>query len=164
VTDLRDETVTIENARLLFRNFTGKEGKYNRAGDRNFSVLLDDEVAIRLLENGWNVKTLAAREEGEPDQPYITVAIGFKIRPPRIALITHRGRTPLDEDSCEILDWADIKTVDLTLRPYKWEVNDSRGIKAYLQSIFVTIHEDPLDIKYSDLEELPARAGRVDEG
>ncbi len=56
----------IEDARLIFRNFTGKEGQYNNEGARNFSVILTDDVAVEMLRDGWNVKYLEPREEGEP--------------------------------------------------------------------------------------------------
>jgi hypothetical protein len=50
-----------------------------------------------------------------------------------------------------MLDWVDIINVDLIVRPYAWTVNQKSGVKAYLQSLYVTIEEDPLEIKYSDL-------------
>ena len=159
-----DRTVTLERVRIIFRNFAGKEGKYNREGDRNFAVLLDDDVAESMAAGGWNVKSLKSREEGEPEQPYLTVSVGFKGRPPRIVMITSQGRTSLSEDECEVLDWIDIEWVDLVIRPYEWVVRDQTGIKAYLKTIFVKVHEDPLELKYADLDELPARAGRIDEG
>src|SRR5690242_15378863 len=159
-----DGMLIIEDARLIFRNFSGKEGRYNREGDQNFCVLLEPDVAEVMRRDGWNVKTLKPREEDDDvPQPYIQVSIGFKIRPPRIVLVTSRGRTTLEENMIEVLDWVDIKTVDLTIRPYEWSVRGETGIKAYLKTMYVTIHEDPLDLKYADLEELPARAGRVHE-
>jgi hypothetical protein len=146
-----DGSVTIENARIVFRNFAGKEGMYNREGDRNFAVLLDHETASAMSEDGWNIKALKAREEDDQEQPYLQVSVNFKGRPPKCVMITSRGRTQLYEDEVELLDWADIKTCDLIVRPYEWAVNGKTGIKAYLKSIFVTIEEDELDLKYADV-------------
>jgi hypothetical protein len=69
----------------------------------------------------------------------------------------------LHEDEVEILDWADIQMTDLIVRPYEWAVNGKTGIKAYLQSIFVTIQEDELELKYADIDDIPARSGRSDD-
>lgn len=152
---LDDKTVLIEDARLVFRNFAGKEGMYNREGDRNFSILLDEKTARVLSVDGWNVKTLKPREEGDNPQPYIQVSVNFRGRPPRIVLITSRGRTEIDEALVETLDWVEIKKADLILRPYEWSVNGNAGVKAYLKSLYITINEDPLELKYAGLEESP---------
>lgn len=151
----QDNTVIMEGVRIIFRNFSGKEGQYNREGDRNFAVLLDDTIANSMAEDGWNVKWLKPREEDEDEstQAYLQVSVNFKGRPPRIVLITSRGRTNLDEHQVEMLDWADIKNVDLIVRPYEWVVNNKSGIKAYLNSIYVTIEEDPLELKYAELDQ-----------
>jgi hypothetical protein len=150
-----DNTVLMEGVQIIFRNFSGKEGQYNREGDRNFAVLLEDKVAEAMAADNWNVKWLRPRSEDEEESPqaYLPVSVNFKGRPPRIVLITSRGRTNLDEGSVEMLDWADIINVDLIVRPYEWTVNNKSGIKAYLQSIYVTIEEDPLEIKYSELDQ-----------
>lgn len=145
------EQITIEGARILFRNFSGKEGEYNREGDRNFVLLLDDGVAQELANEGWNIKHLKPREEGDEPQPYVQVTVSYKGRPPRVVLITSRGRTNLDEDTIEVLDWCDIQHVDLMLNPYHWTVKDKSGIKAYLHAIYVTIVEDELELKYADV-------------
>jgi hypothetical protein len=159
----QDKSILFEDARIVFRNFTGKEGPYNREGDRNFCLLLDEVLADGMARDGWNIKTLKPRDDESVGQPYIQVTVGFKGRPPTIVLITSRGRTELDEESCEAVDWADILSVDLIIRPYEWSVNGKSGIKAYLQSMYVTIYEDQLTLKYADVEEIPSRSGRINE-
>lgn len=151
-----ENTLTIEDAHIVFRNFAGKEGMYNREGDRNFCVLLDEKTAVDMDKDGWNIKALRAREEGDPEQPYIQVSVSYKGRPPRCVMISSRGRNDLGEEEVEMLDWADIRKVDLIIRPYAWDVNGKTGIKAYLKSIFVTIDEDELELKYADVENVNA--------
>lgn len=149
-----DNTVLMEGVKLVFRNFAGKEQQYNREGDRNFAVLLNADVAVNMLEDGWNVKYMKPREddEEETEQAYLQVSVGYKGRPPKIWLITSRGRTSLGEDEVEVLDWADITNADLIVRPYEWAVNGKTGVKAYLKSLFVTIEEDALERKYAELD------------
>lgn len=145
------DNVTIEGARILFRNFSGEEGRYNAKGKRNFNVLLPEEVAKLMIADGWNVKYLMPREEGDEPQARLEVAVSFGKRPPRIVLITSRGKTNLGEDMVSLLDWADIENVDLIIRPYNWDVNGKQGIKAYVKSLYVTIREDELELKYLDV-------------
>lgn len=146
-----DGTLIMEDARIVFRNFAGAEGMYNREGDRNFCVLLEDDLAEQMKADGWNIKRLKPREDNETGTAYIQVSVGFKGRPPRMVMITSQGRVELSEQSVVLLDWADIDKVDLIIRPYNWNVNGRTGVKAYLKSIFVVIHEDYLELKYADV-------------
>lgn len=143
--------VVLENRRIIFRNFSGAPGKFNAEGDRNFNVLLEEEEAKAMLADGWNVKYLQPREEDDLPQPRLDVSVRYNARPPRIILITSRGKTPLDESMVDILDWAEIDNVDLILNPFEWTVNGRSGVKAYLKAIYVTIHEDELELKYRDV-------------
>jgi hypothetical protein len=143
------KTFMIEDATIIFRNFSGKEGQYNREGDRNFAVIIPELDAKNLEADGWNVRYLEPRDEGDPPTPYISVAVNFNNRPPRVVLLTSTTRTQLDENSVEVLDWSDIKVADLIARGYEWNVNGKSGIKAYLQSLFITIEEDALEQKYA---------------
>jgi hypothetical protein len=150
----RDEkTFMIEDANIIFRNFSGEESQFNRAGDRNFAVILDEKVAKQMDEDGWNVKMLSSREEGEPDTPYIQVAVGYKFNPPHIVMITDTARTNITEDMVGSLDWVDIRMVDLICRGYDWEVGGKTGTKAYLKTLFITVEEDALQRKYALMEQ-----------
>lgn len=141
----------IEDARIMFRNFAGHVQTYNSEGDRNFVVFLDPELANRLKDEGWNVKSLRPREEDDEPQQYMQVSVNYsKGRPPRIVVVTSKNRTDLGADEVEMLDYADLKTVDLVINPYSWEVNGNKGIKAYLKTGFFTINEDELELKYAE--------------
>jgi hypothetical protein len=150
-----ENTILMEGVRLVFRNFTGKEGQYNREGDRNFGVILPNDVAEAMLADGWNVKYLKPREDDdeEVETPWLPVKVGYgKGRPPKIMLVTERGRTALDEDTVDMLDWADITNVDLIVRPYNYDVGGRTGISAYVQSMYITIEEDALERKYAEMD------------
>lgn len=160
----REGCILLDDCRIIFRNFKGVEGPFNREGDRNFAVILEDDKIVKMLiEDGWNVKYLKPREEGDEPTPYLQVSVNFKKKPPRIFMVTSRNRTKLGEDEVEILDDADIIKTDLIICPYHWNVSGNTGIKAYLQSLFVTIEEDALERRYAELDDLPTRSGRIDD-
>ena len=154
----RLQPVLLENRRILFRNFAGEEGRFNAKGNRNFNVVLEPEEAEAMEKDGWNIKYLQPREEEDAPLPRLEVTVKFGKIPPRVILITSRGKTQLDEDMVKILDWAEIENVDMIVRPYEWEVNGKTGVKAYLKSIYVTIREDELERKYMDVPDSAAEA------
>lgn len=143
--------IRIEGARIGFRNFEGKAGKFNPPGNRNFCVFLDYDLGRDLEQDGWNVRWLEPRDESEDKQPYLQVAVNFEVFPPTVIMITSSGKTALTEETVQLLDWAEIINVDIIIRPYNWEVNGKSGVKAYVKSMYVTLAEDDFERKYKNV-------------
>lgn len=159
----KPQNITLENVNIVFRNFSGAEGPFNKAGDRNFGLLIDQESAEAMERDGWNIKYLKPREEGDQPQAWLKVKVNFNGRPPRVVLISENGegeksKTNLGEDMVSILDWAPLESVDLIINPYEWSVNGNTGITAYLQSIFATMAQDDLEKKYANVPETGQKA------
>lgn len=148
--------VQIDDARIIYRNFAGAPSKFNREGDRNFAVVIEDQdIAEALTEKGWNVKIKPPREEGDEPFMFLPVKVKFNERGPRVYLqnsLGGRNRVTLDEDTVGILDNVDIINVDLDIRPYDWDVQGKTGRTAYLQSICVTQEVDRFLDRYAEQE------------
>lgn len=145
----------IDEARIIYRNFSGAPSKFNREGDRNFAVVInDEEIKDALIEEGWNVKIKAPREEGDEPFMYLPVKIKFNERGPKMYLKSGKATNRLDEESINCLDHVDIVSVDMDIRPYDWEVQGKTGRTAYLQSIWVTQEVDRFADRFAE-EEYP---------
>ena len=143
----------IDDARIIYRNFSGVGSKFNREGDRNFAIYIGDEdVANELKDRGWNVKIKPPREDGDDPFMFLPVKIKFNDRGPSVYLVTGNKKTPLNENTVSCLDDIDILSVDLDIRPYDWEVNGKTGRTAYLQSIWVTQEVDRFASRLMDDE------------
>ena len=151
MSDKVNNYISIENARIGFRNFSGRGDMYNAEGQRNFCVFLDDETAEVLSNDGWNVKWPKNRTEDDNRQPFLQVSIKFSPYPPNIVMISQSGgKQKLTEETISLLDDADIENVDIRIRPYHWTLKDGRtGIKAYVKDMYVVIQEDPFAYKYA---------------
>lgn len=151
-----DGKYLIDEARIMFRNFEGKPGQFNAAGQRNFHVLLPQDVAEALEADGFNVKYLKPREEGDIPQAHLKVNVKMDSNiPPKIFIVTSKGRRQLTEDMLQMVDWADFAKIDLIFSRYKRDWPDGRTtVTAYLQTFFGTIREDELELRYADVPEL----------
>lgn len=141
--------ISIANAHIFFRNFSGKGSKFNPEGRRNFCVEIDPSNVDILQRDGWNIKYLRPRDPEDDPTPYLQVSVTYGSFPPKIYMISgNRVPVELDENSVGTLDFAEIENVDLIIRPYSWEVNGKAGVKAYVKKMYCTLAEDEFEAKY----------------
>lgn len=147
--------MVIENAKIIFRNFAGKEQKFNPAGRRNFCVVIDNpEFAAEKKAEGWNIKELRSRDPEEPNDFSLQVEVRYSYLPPKIWLISGKNKTELTEETVSCLDYAEIQNADVVIRPHVWEDSKINGyrVKAYLKDLYITVAEDELAKKYESYD------------
>ena len=143
--------IFVENARIIFRNFSGEERKFNPAGNRNFCLRLTPDLADGLLSDfpTLNIKQPPVKEDGSESYPHVMVKISTKNRCPEIYKIRNHRQIELTERTIGTLDNDDFDNIDLILRPYEWEVNGKTGVTLYLQKGYFTIADDIFSKKYA---------------
>ena len=147
------DILQVNDARIIYRNFKGEGGKYNREGDRNFAMVIpNQELADELISCGWNVKIKAPREEGDDPFMYLPIKVKFNDHGPRIYLTAGNHTNCLEEDMVAMLDDIDIRSVDLDIRPYDWEITGKTGRTAYLQAMEVTQEIDRFAARMAEEE------------
>lgn len=147
--------VEIDNARIVYRNFRGEASRFNREGDRSFSVVIpNEEDADKLTDYGFNVKVKPPMEEGEAPFMHLKVKVNFNDRGPVVWLVTGNRRNRLDADTVKCLDSIDIRTVNLDIQRGKepWEMNGKTGYAAYLRSIEVIQEIDRFSARFAEEE------------
>lgn len=139
--------VEVENAQMIWTNFSGREGRYNPAGRRNFNIVLNAEDAEKLKQAGFNVKYHEPREEGVDPIYTLKINVNFgSYNPPEVYMKNSHGNVLLDENGVSILDGADILETWLCFNPHVYE--DS--VTAYLNKLLVTVRESDYESKFFD--------------
>ena len=148
----------IDGHQIIFKNFEGRGDKFNREGDRNFSLRIDDpDTADALIKEGWNVRIKEGRDEEEGPFMRLPIKVKFTNYGPNVYLRTGDRVNELDEEGIACLDNIDIDSVNMDIRPYDWDVNGRTGRTAYLQSMEVVQRIDRFAARYANKndEEVP---------
>lgn len=160
---------TKRDAYIFWRNFEGRETKFNDKGKRNFALAIPIEDVQKLSEDGWNVKCREPKREGDEPLYYIQVKVQMdSLYPPNIWLVSEvsNRKTKLDARTAKLVDTASIKSVDVTIRPYVYppsSICPNGGVSAYLKTMYVTINEDVLDEKYANIPDTAFMGNASDE-
>lgn len=149
-----DKYTIFKNARIMWRNFSGKPDKYNTAGGkRNFCLALDESVVDEMIADGWNVKKREAQDGYSAPLYYLPVEVSWKKEAPKIVLISGDNRENLDELTVGVLDNVQIEKVDLSIEASQYNMSGRSGIKAYLHSLYLTAVRDELEEIYGKYDD-----------
>lgn len=140
----------IDGRDIIFKNFEGRGDKFNREGDRNFSLRFrDPETADAVAKEGWNVRIKPARDEDEDDFMRLPIKLKFTDYGPKVYLWSGNNRVELDEESIGCLDNIEIDHANMDVRPYNWTVNGRDGRTAYLQVLEVFQRTNRFEERYN---------------
>lgn len=152
----RKRDLIIEDAVLMFTNFEGREERHegrvmNAKGARNFHVIVPEDIVEQLIDDGWNVKILAPREEGDEARHMVKVNVSYRFREPDIRVYTNDREYIYHEDQVANLDYADIISADVIIHPSEYTKDDGTiGLSGYCTELRVVIESSPFDKKYAD--------------
>lgn len=164
------DRVTLRGFEITYKNFSGRESQYNRAGNRNFSLVLDDETADKMIKDGWNVRVKEYDDGSRRNTLQVAVRYDIERFRPKVVMVTPNGkyfkRTVMTEETVGELDSARVVSANVTLNPSYWHnAMGNSGIKAYLTTGYFVIEKDefedefpeeePEDIEYAGEEEVP---------
>ena len=142
--------IRIDDVLLIHKNFSGRETQFNREGNRCFDVVIDDDdLANRMKDDGWNVKT-KVKDDGS-NFNFLPIQISYKYKAPHVHMIVNNRHTELtSEEELNRFDDATILKCDIGIRPRLWDP-DHHKIKAYLDELWITIEGEYYEEKYRNL-------------
>ena len=157
----RVDDVTVKGAsgaQIIFRNFAGEAGPYNNPGDRNFCLIIDEDLAQQLEGLGFTIKRTKGGDDYDP-VPYIKIKVGFTLKdgtdnpyPPKIFKIDSTGMRMLDKNTVKLLDGARLGNVDLIFSGNSYEDRKTGEVRftAYLRNFYAEIIENELEKEYNE--------------
>lgn len=144
-------------AQIGLRNFEGREGRFNKDGERSFAIFLTEEQAVELIKQGLNVKPPKFDEEGNQlGRSFLKVKVRFDIMPPEIFFSRgeedENGRIiikllPMSE--LRTLDNADLEYCDLKVNVRDWSKGANKGKSVYLDSGVFIAKRNPMIERYN---------------
>ena len=146
----------IENAQIkwAFSHFDGRADTFNDEGDHNFTIILPEEDAKRLMDEGWNIKEMDGYEEGDPPEYLLKVKISFKYEAPRVYLIKGNRKFRADQRDLADIKRATTEQIDVIIQPSRWVNGNRTGISAYVKEMYAKIRESRFSAMYADYEEV----------
>ena len=158
--------LNVENAAIVYKNFAGDPTRVNPAGGkRTFALVLNEEYAVRLVNQGWNVKVKEIKDQFEEGDKSLTVSYFDYDRnyreqfdnamiyteivvnenatyPPRIYKVTeldgNKSMIEVPPAQYYRLDKEELFSIDIVIHPYQHgrSIANPDAKKGYLKSMY----------------------------
>lgn len=152
--------VVVKNACIMFTNFAGEKDRFNM-GKPQFNLVLTEEAARDLQADGWNVRTMPAREEGESPTYMTNINVAFSDdgrRNPTIKLYSSldgkRVCRRLSAETIGILDDIRLERINLRIGSFNYD-GDKYTMKGYLHELQAVqkAEQTSFDDDYADYQD-----------
>ena len=150
--------IKVENARMLYKHFSGEKDDFHNPGQTDFSVIIEDLDYARELEiEGWNIKYPKPNPDIDPEEdrrrPTLKVNVVFDNIPPKVWIINvddegNERPKQITAETLYLLDTLRFTNIDMIITPYKWTKNGRSGISAYLSQFYGTVEPRGFEGKY----------------
>lgn len=158
--------LSLNDVSIGFLNFEGRTDQYNKDGGRGFVIFLNEGLARRMADDGFNVKWPKPKDDIDPEDdrrnPYLSVTVSNDhkdVNPSvRVFLVDGPDAEPerIGNDNLAIIDTLDISHANVIINPYVWDVNGQQGVKAYLKAIQIYLNNYDFTPNYgADDSDLP---------
>lgn len=150
------EDVELEDVQIkwAFSHFDGRADTFNDEGDHNFTIILPEETARTLMDEGWNVREMDPYEEGDPPEYLLKVKISYRFEAPKIYLIKGDRKVRAEERDLSDIRRDTCEQIDVILTPSRWVNGNRSGITAYTKELYAKVRESRFAAKYGDYEEI----------
>lgn len=150
------DDVELEDAQVkwAFSHFDGREDTFNASGDHNFTVILPEETAKKLMDEGWAVRELEGYEEGDPPEYILKIKISYRYEPPKIYLIKGDRKLRAEERDLADITRSTCEQVDVIITPSRWVNGNRSGITAYAKELYAKVRESRFSANYADYQEI----------
>lgn len=142
--------VRIDNTRFIFStNFSGDpdRDKFHSSARKASIIIPDENMALAMIEEGFNVKTTRPREGEEDDftpKYFISISVNYDTEwPPKIYLVTDGEANLLSEDTVGTIDKIYVKNVNVILNKFQNKTTGKPSL--YVRTMYVEqdIEDDP---------------------
>lgn len=154
---INDLEIEDANIKWPWSHFAGEKDTFNEAGDHNFTVILPEDVALDLMQipDGWAIKKLEPREEGDAPEYVLKIKISYKYEQPAVYILKGNRRFRADETDLADIKRSTCERIDVIASPSRWvRPNGDTGVTAYVREMYVQIRESRFAEMYADYEEV----------